>query len=101
MPATPHYLNLRRRTPESVAGIVCLAAALALIMLPTGEAIAAKPRATLVQPSSTGEAKIARQAVLKQRAAVIAQRKPNPGKTVGGATTPLPKTIVTKRILPK
>jgi hypothetical protein len=78
-----------------------LAALVIMLGLPAGQAVAAKPRATLVQPSSTGEAKIARQALLKQRAAVIAQRKPNPGKTVGGTTTPLPKTIVTKRILPK
>ena len=101
MPATAHYLNSRQRTPKSVACIACLAAALALIMLPTGEAIAAKPRATLVQPSSTGEAKTARQAVLTERKTVVGVRKPHPGKTVGGTTTPPPKTIVTKRFLPK
>ena len=84
------------------AGLMaCLVTALGLLMLPAGQALAAKPRATLVQPSSTGEARIARQAVLQQRAALIAQRKRRPGKTVGGTTTPLPTTIVTKRILPR
>ena len=63
--------------------------------------MAAQPHGTLVQPSSTGEAKSARQAVLRERTSVVGVRRARPGTTVGGSSTPRPETIVTKRNLPK
>jgi hypothetical protein len=74
---------------------------LALALAP---ALAAAKHPTLVkpvQPSSTGAAKTARQALLKQRTLSVPHVLPKPGKIVGGTTTPAPKTIVTKRFLPK
>jgi hypothetical protein len=74
---------------------------LALALAP---AVAAPKHPTLVQPvqpSSTGPAKTARQALLKQRTLTVPHVVPKPGKIVGGTTTPRPKTIVTKRFLPK
>jgi hypothetical protein len=72
-----------------------------LLASPAGRVLAANTHPTLVQPSSTGEAKAARQALLKQRALAVPRTAHRPGKTVGGTTTPPPKTIVTKRFLPK
>jgi hypothetical protein len=74
---------------------------LALVLAP---ALAAPKHPTLVQPvqpSSTGPAKTARQALLKQRTLSLTRTVPKPGKVVGGTTTPPPKTIVKKRFLPK
>ena len=83
-----------------VAVFVRVFAAL-LLVLPAAPALAANTHATLVQPAATGEARAARQAVLKQRSTNVPATARKPGKTVGGARTPLPKTVVTKRILPK
>jgi hypothetical protein len=71
-----------------------------LLALPVGAALAANTHGTLVQPSSTGKAKTARQTLLKQRTNTVTLNKIHPGKMVGGSRTPLPRTIVTKRILP-
>jgi hypothetical protein len=71
-----------------------------LLAVPIGAALPANANATLVQPASTGKAKTARQALLKPRTNLVTVNKTHPGKTVGGARTPLPRTIVTKRILP-
>jgi len=67
-------------------------------------AVAAPKHPTLVQPvqpSSTGPAKTARRSLLKQRTLSVPRVVPKPGKIVGGTSTPPPKTIVTKRFLPK
>jgi hypothetical protein len=72
-----------------------------VLALPVGAALADNKHAALLQPSSTGKAKTARQTLLKQRTNTVTLSKLHPGKTVGGTHTPLPRTIVTKRILPK
>jgi hypothetical protein len=72
----------------------------ALLALPAVAAPGANTHGTLVQPSSTGNAKTTRQTLLKQRTNTVTLSKIHPGKTVGGSHTPLPRTIVTKRILP-
>ena len=87
---------LSARAPALMTALV-----LALALAP---ALAAPKHPTLVQPvqpSSTGPAKTARQALLKQRTLTVPHVVPKPGKIVGGTTTPHPKTIVTKRFLPK
>jgi hypothetical protein len=86
-----------------LAGKRCgLALLLALwLAVPVGAAAADSKHATLVQPSSTGKAKTVRQTLLKQRTNTVTLSKIHPGKTVGSTHTPLPRTIVTKRILPK
>ncbi len=82
----------------------------ALLIMPFGhEALAAtksttvKPPTTLkgpVQSAATGSLKTSRQALLKQRTSVISPTIRRPGKIVG-TSTQAPKTIVTKRFLPK
>ena len=87
---------LTARAPALMAALV-----LTLALAP---ALAAPKHPTLVkpvQPSSTGAAKTARQALLKERTKTVPRVVPKPGKIVGGTTTPPPKTIVTKRFLPK
>jgi hypothetical protein len=62
-----------------------------------------KPSTTLkspVQSAATGSLKTNRQALLKQRTSVISPLSRHPGKIVGSSTQ-APKTIVTKRFLPK
>jgi hypothetical protein len=93
-------------TAQSPARRPLVGSALMLLMAlllasPPGRVLAANKQPTLVQPSSTGEAKAARQALLKQHALDVPRTVPRPGKTVGGTTTRPPKTIVTKRFLPK
>jgi hypothetical protein len=87
------------RQPPASGGLPLVLAV--LLALSLGRAIAADTHATLVQPASTGQAKTTRQALLKQRTSVVGLHLRHPGKTVGGARTPAPKTIVTKRFLPK
>jgi hypothetical protein len=53
-----------------------------------------------VQSAATGTLKTSRQALLKQRTSVISPNIRHPGKIVGTGTQ-APKTIVTKRFLPK
>jgi len=89
-------------------GLALLLAALWIV--PCGhEALAAtkpttvKPATMLkapVQSAATGSLKTSRQALLKQRSSVISPTIRHPGKIVG-TTTQAPKTIVTKRFLPK
>jgi hypothetical protein len=89
----------RRLTAHAPALMTALVLTLAL-----APALAAPKHPTLVkpvQPSSTGAAKTARQALLKERTKSVPRTVPKPGKIVGGTTTPPPKTIVTKRFLPK
>jgi hypothetical protein len=83
-----------------VGSALMLLVALLLAPIP-GRVLAANTHPTLVQPSSTGEAKAARQALVKQHLLAVPRTLRRPGKTVGGTTTPPPKTIVTKRFLPK
>ncbi len=80
---------------------------LALLALPLGAHSVANAantlpssHAKLVQPSSTGDAKIERRAVVKLHAQTVATPVQHPGKTVGGNRLPHARTIVTKRILP-
>ena len=64
---------------------------------------ATKPTTVLkppVQSAATGNLKSSRQALLKLRTSLFRANTRHPGKIVG-ATTPAPKTIVTKRFLPK
>jgi hypothetical protein len=94
----------RRHPPSTHQPLTARAAALmtALVLaLALGPALAAPKHPTLVQPSSTGPAKTARQALLKQRTLTLPRVVPKPGKVVGGSTTRPPRTIVTKRFLPK
>jgi hypothetical protein len=82
----------------------------ALLIVPCGhEALAATKSATVkpttmlkapVQSAATGSLKSSRQALLKQRTSVISPTTRHPGKIVGSSTQ-APKTIVTKRFLPK
>jgi hypothetical protein len=100
MAAVTRHRTHRRTLLASIGVTAWSVALLTLLAVPAERAIAAKT-STLVQPSSTGEAKIARQQMLAERKTVVGVRKPHPGKTVGGTSTPLPKTIVTKGFLPK
>jgi hypothetical protein len=98
-PTTAQPTTGERLTARAPALMTALVLTLAL-----GPALAAPKHPTLVkpvQPSSTGAAKTARQALLKQRTQSVPRVVPKPGKIVGGTTTPTPKTIVTKRFLPK
>jgi hypothetical protein len=88
-----------RQRPLSSFGLTLLL--IAALALPVDRAMAATPHVTLVRPSSTGDAKTARLAVLKQRTTLVGVHKAHPGTTVGGSSAPRPKTIVTKRFLPK
>ena len=72
-----------------------------LLGLPAAQLLAATTHPALVQPAASGEAKTARKAVLKQRTATVPGLVRHPGKTVGGTGTALPKTVMTKRTLPK
>jgi hypothetical protein len=99
LPRTSQPTSGRRLVARALGIIPALALALAL-----APAMAAPKHPTVVQPvqpSSTGSAKTARQALLKQRTKTVPRTLPKPGKIVGGTTTPPPKTIVTKRFLPK
>jgi hypothetical protein len=93
-------LTIRQPLAARALGLIPVLV-LALALAP---GMAAPKHPTLVQPvqpSSTGPAKTARQALLKQRTLSVPRTVPKPGKIVGGTTTPPPKTIVTKRFLPK
>jgi hypothetical protein len=83
-----------------------LPAVLALgLALASGPALAAKtPKPTkplLVTSSSTGEAKTARLALVKQHNLTLSRGTAKPGKMVGTTARPVSRTIVPKRILPK
>ena len=89
------------------------------LALPLGRAMAANAPATVLQPvqpvqplkplkpvqpvlpAASGKAKTTRQALLKQRTTVLSPTVRHAGKIVGGSIAPPPKTIVTRRILPK
>ena len=72
------------------------------LALASGPSVATKPiRPTLVQSASSGQAKTARQALLKQHTLNISRTTPHPGKIVGTAARPPSKTIVTKRFITK
>ena len=86
------------------------------LALPLGRTMAANAPATVLQPvqplkplkpvqpvlpAAGGKAKTTRQALLKQRTTVLSPTVRHAGKIVGGITAPPPKTIVTRRILPK
>lgn len=66
--------------------------------VPKGSSTTKRP--ALVLPSSTGEAKTARQTLAKERTQTLATPIAKPGKIVGGSGRPTPRTIVTKRIYP-
>ncbi len=96
---------LPRQPALSLASLLAV-----LLIAPCGhEALAATNPSTLksttmlkppVQAAATGSLKTSRQALLKRRASVTGFTNRHPGKIVG-ATTLAPKTIVTKRFLPK
>jgi hypothetical protein len=96
----------QRQQPNARPPAPVLALLLAmLLMAPFGRAaLAANKPATLLKPpvqsAATGSLKTSRQALLKQRTSVIGLNTHRPGKIVG-ASTQAPKTIVTKRFLPK
>ncbi|MGA2860597.1 MAG: hypothetical protein ABSF31_02250 [Steroidobacteraceae bacterium] len=89
------------------------------LALPLGRTMAANAPATVLQPvqpvqplkplkpiqpvlpAASGKAKTTRQALLKQRTTVLNPTVRHAGKIVSGSTAPPPKTIVTRRILPK
>jgi hypothetical protein len=95
---------LERPKPQTVspplAAVGLMLGVAALLAGAPSRGIAANSSATLVQPSSSGEAKSAREALLKQRTNVVAVGRRHPGKTVGSSAPP-PRTIVTRRFLPK
>jgi hypothetical protein len=90
---------------------------LLLLWLPAAVALAANPnppslnaRVTkarsahypaLVQPSSTGAAKVARQSLLKQRTGALGTTVRHGGVTVTSNTRPPAKTIVVRPLSPK
>jgi hypothetical protein len=83
-----------------------LPALLALgLALASGPAIAAKTtkptNPKLVTSASTGEAKTARQALVKQHNLTLSRSAAKPGKMIGTTARPASRTIVPKRILPK
>jgi len=79
-----------------------LALGLALASVPAFAAKTTKPtKPLLVTSSSTGEAKTARQALVKQHNLTLSRSTAKPGKMVGTTARPMSKTIVPKRILPK
>jgi hypothetical protein len=83
-----------------------LLALLALgLALASGPAIAAKTtkpsKPVLVTSSSTGEAKTARLALVKQHNLALSRGTAKPGKMVGTSARPMSRTIVTKRNLTK
>jgi hypothetical protein len=83
-----------------------LAAVLALgLAVASGPAVAAKTtkptKPILVTSSSTGEAKTARQVLVKQHNLTLSRSTAKPGKMVGTTARPMSRTIVTKRNLTK
>jgi hypothetical protein len=82
----------------------------ALLIVPFGHNALAATKSTTVKPATmlktpvqsaaTGSLKSSRQALLKQRTSVISPTTRHPGKIVG-TSIQAPKTIVTKRFLPK
>jgi hypothetical protein len=83
-----------------------LSVALALgLALASGAAVAAKTtkptKPILVTSASTGEAKTARQALVKQHNLTLSRSTAKPGKMVGTTARPMSRTIVTKRNLTK
>jgi hypothetical protein len=83
-----------------------LPAVLALgLALASGPAVAAKTikptKPTLVTSASTGEAKTARQSLVKQHNLTLSRSTPKPGKMVGTTARPVARTILTKRNLTK
>jgi hypothetical protein len=111
----PAHRN-RPLTRKPVAGVALLLAMLPLAPLGGAAVAANKPTTpgTTVPPSvstsvlkppvksaSTGSLKTSRQTLLKQRTtSVTGLNDRHPGKIIG-TTAPAPKTIVTKRFLPK
>jgi len=81
-------------TPSTQRSIAPLSTA----PVPKGASTTKRP--ALVLPSSTGEAKTARQTVVKERTKALSTPVPHPGRIVGGSGRPAPRTIVTKRIYP-
>jgi hypothetical protein len=81
---------------------VVLMLGLALASVPAIAAKTTKPtKPTLVTSASTGEAKTARQSLVKQHNLAISRANVHPGKMVGTSARPPSRTIVPKRILPK
>ncbi len=108
MASMPAVLRKPHRSHRPAPGVAALLAAVLIAAL--GEAAPAatnpttvKPTAVLkapVQSAATGSLKTSREALLKQRSSVTGLTGRHPGKIVG-ATMRAPKTIVTKRFLPK
>jgi hypothetical protein len=96
-----HRSQAPARDPGRTAAV--LLSVLLIIPFGAGALAATKPTTVLkppVQSAATGNLKTSRQALLKQRTSLFSPNTRHPGKIVG-ASTPAPKTIVTKRFLPK
>jgi hypothetical protein len=105
MSAEQHQPRVSRQPALSLALLLA-----ALLIVPSSQEAQAATKATTVKPptllkapvqsAATGSLKTSRQALLKQRTSVISPTTRHPGKIVG-TSTQAPKTIVTKRFLPK
>ena len=105
MSINPRQPPVRHKPAPSLALLLA-----ALLIVPFGHAALAATKSTTVRPAtmlkapvqsaSTGSLKTSRQALLKQRTSVITPTTRHPGRIVGSSTQ-APKTIVTKRFLPK
>jgi hypothetical protein len=101
MAAEPQTQNAHAPRSGAAARAVYLLGLALLVGSASSPAMAAHPPMILAQPSSTGAAKTARQKLVKQRMTALNTTPRHPGKIIGGGTTPPPRTIVTRRFLPK
>jgi hypothetical protein len=101
MTAEPQTQSAHASPGAAAARAVYLLGLALLVGSAPNPAMAAHPPMTLVQPSSTGAAKTERQKLVKQRTTALNTTPRHPGKIIGGGTTPPPRTIVTRRFLPK
>ena len=100
MAAEPQTQNAHAPRSGAAARAVYLLGLALLVGSASSPAMAAHPPMILAQPSSTGAAKTARQKLVKQRMTALNTTPRHPGKIIG-ANTPPPRTIVTRRFLPK
>ena len=82
------------------AGFAALLLAAGLALIPA-RTVAADAHAKMPRPALNVQANASRKTLLKERSAVLGLAPHHAGKLVGGHRAPPPKTIVTKRFLPK
>jgi len=97
---TPLPLLAAARSRARWAGIAALLLAAGLALAPA-RAVAADPHAKLPRPALNVQANASRKTLLNERSAALGVAPHHAGKLVGGNGTPPPRTIVTKRFLPK